>query len=124
MAASDPQKISVLLDRGADINARSRTRYTALMIAATHHATESVSLLLNRGAQPQPSAQQPAQYGANAVMLAAISGDVNALESLRKKGAEVKTKMLAAGLFVITPLSVAVTQRDLPMIEAPPCQHS
>ncbi len=118
MAASDPQKISVLLDRGADINARSRTGYTALMIAATHHATESVGLLLNRGAQPQPSAQQPAQYGANAVMLAAISGDVNALESLRNKGAEVKTKMLAAGLFVITPLSVAVIQRNLPMIQA------
>jgi ankyrin repeat protein len=118
MAAPDPQKISILLDRGADINAKSKTRYTALMIAATHHATESVRLLLNRGAEPQPSRQQPAQYGANAVTLAAISGDVEALESLRQKGAEVKTKMLAAGIFVITPLSVAVYQRDLRMVEA------
>jgi ankyrin repeat protein len=117
MAAPDPQKLSLLLDRGAKINAKSATRYTALMIAATHHATNSVDILLNRGAEPAPSVKQPAQYGANPVMLAAISGDVSALESLHLKGASVKTKMLIAGLFVVTPLSVAVMQRDLRMVD-------
>jgi len=48
MAAPDFEKTELLVARGADVNARARkSRYTALMIAASHHATESVRLLLS-----------------------------------------------------------------------------
>lgn len=51
-AASGPQTplVALLLDRGADIDAQSPTRMTALMLAARYGPHETAELLLKRGA--------------------------------------------------------------------------
>jgi ankyrin repeat protein len=52
MAAPDPEKLRLLLDRGANVNARAKSNYTALMVAAvSRDATPAVKLLLARGAE-------------------------------------------------------------------------
>ena len=118
LAAPDAQKASLLLQQGADPNAKSKTRYTALMIAASHHATDSVRILLDHNAEVSASDGKPAQFGAGPLILSAFSGDVETMEALRKKGAAVRTKMLPGGVFPVTPLSVAVMEGDASMVEA------
>jgi len=52
MVAGDPVKARVLIDRGANVNAVSGTRFTPLMAAAeSRQADAAVQLLLDRGAR-------------------------------------------------------------------------
>ena len=112
MAAPDINKTALLIARGASVNAKSNTRYTALMIAASHHATKAVSLLLEHGAEVQAPKGEPALFGANPVFFAAWSGDVESLKVLRKRGSEVNPKMLVGGLGAMTALEMAAQQGD------------
>jgi len=118
MAAADFDKTSLLIERGANVQARSKTRYTAVMIAASHHATDSVRLLLDHKAEAVPPKAQPAQFGSNPLILSVYSGDLEAMKVLQSGGAPVRSTMLAGGLFPVTPLNVAVMQGDLAMVEA------
>ena len=53
-AVNDLEKTRLLLDRGADVNARSEDSRTALLIAAGQFGSrEVVKLLLDRGAEYQ-----------------------------------------------------------------------
>src|SRR5436309_11355960 len=55
-AATDLEKTRVLLGHGADVNARSTDMRTPLMIAARRPGnTAVVKLLLERGANPNPT---------------------------------------------------------------------
>jgi ankyrin repeat protein len=57
-AASDPSKTQVLVQHGADVNARSDELRTPLMIAARHSGMAStLKLLLDRGANLNPGRQ-------------------------------------------------------------------
>ena len=112
MAAPDINKTALLIARGASANAKSNTRYTALMIAASHHATKTVSLLLEHGAEVQAPKGEPALFGATPVFFAAWSGDVESLKVLRKRGSEVNPKMLVGGLGAMTALDMAAQQGD------------
>ena len=51
-AARDTATARLLLDRGADVDARQQVGYTALHAAAQHGDVELVDLLLSRGADP------------------------------------------------------------------------
>ncbi|GAB4469435.1 MAG: hypothetical protein OHK0029_42070 [Armatimonadaceae bacterium] len=50
--SGDTEMVQLLLDRGADINARGRFGYTALMAAAQGGYVSVVQLLLEKGADP------------------------------------------------------------------------
>lgn len=54
VAARNLDAVALLLDRGADPNARQQVGYTPLMGAAGSGVAELVSLLLARGADPAP----------------------------------------------------------------------
>ena len=55
MATADADKVRLLLDRGADVNARAASGFTALMVAAQSRNSDLVvGLLLDRGASVQP----------------------------------------------------------------------
>jgi ankyrin repeat protein len=41
-----------LIDRGADVNAQSKSGVTALMIAATHNNPPMIGMLIDAGADP------------------------------------------------------------------------
>src|SRR5581483_4883186 len=55
MAAPDPEKVRLLLARGADVRARARNGWDALTVAAGYRGTaESLRLLLDAGAEVDP----------------------------------------------------------------------
>ena len=55
LAARDAEKVKVLIDAGADVNARGKFGFTALMVAARYRGnSESVRLLLKNGAKVKP----------------------------------------------------------------------
>ena len=49
----EPRLVRLLIDRGAELNARSPNGTTPLMMAAQYGAEDSVNLLLERGADPK-----------------------------------------------------------------------
>jgi ankyrin repeat protein len=119
MAAPDFEKTTLLLASGAAVNARAAgTRITALMVAASHRASDSVHLLLQHDAEAQPAKSEPAAFGATALFLAAYSGDVRAAKELRAKGGDLNARMLLFGIGAESPLSVAVERGEPAMIEA------
>ena len=54
-AASDPEKVALLIDRGADVNRKAKTGFTALHVTTTHRGSaEAVRILLDAGAEAEP----------------------------------------------------------------------
>ncbi len=89
MAAPDPKKMKLLLERGANVNARAKSKYSALMVAAVYRdGTPGMKLLLSRGADvsgpPSP------------LVLAAGVGNAEVLKPLHDAGASLSRALLAA----------------------------
>jgi ankyrin repeat protein len=88
-AAADLEKTKILLDRGADVNARSNDFRTSLTIAATRQGNVAVlKLLLDQGANPNPNAL-PATFSSPLVQ-AATAADPEMMQLLLDRGADVK----------------------------------
>src|SRR5207244_11020142 len=118
MAAPDFEKTALLIGRGANVNAKAKTRFTAIMVAASHRASDSVRLLLDRNAEAQPPKGEPAMNGATPLFLAAYSGAVDAVEMLPGKGADINREMLLFEPGTAAPVSVAVERGDSAMTAA------
>ena len=88
-AASDVEKIRLLLDWGAEVNTRSEHGYTALMLAARPwNSHQAVKLLLDHGA----AADAIGPAGATPLMAAAAGGDEKSVQLLLQHGAEVNAE--------------------------------
>ena len=82
-AIPDVDKVRVLLARGAEVNARSQTERTPLLVAASYPGTVDVlRLLLDRGADLGATDQG----GATALTLAVRSADVEVVRFLVGRG--------------------------------------
>ena len=116
MAAGDPAKVRLLIDRHANVNARAATGFTALMAAANATgATDSVRALLSAGAEVRTPEPTPL-FNASAAFYAVFSGDPEKLALLADRGADVMRKMSVVGQSPIRPLDMAVVQRDVQMV--------
>jgi N-acyl-D-amino-acid deacylase len=116
IATRDPEKVKLLLDAGADGNARASSGFTALMIASHHRGnTETVRLLLAKGADVNPKPGEKVKFDASALFYAATSGDTATAELLLDRGADPKRAMNMLGMFPASPLAYAVFNADAAM---------
>jgi hypothetical protein len=98
MTVPDAEKMKLLIDRGANVNARSETKYTALMVAAQYgtHSTPAIRLLLAHGADASQSQGKPL-FNADPLFLAAYGGNAEVLPDLLKAGASLNGEMTLIG---------------------------
>jgi ankyrin repeat protein len=80
VASRNAESVRLLLERGADPNARQQIGYTPLMGAAQSGLDEVVSMLLARGADPSAASDK----GETAASLAAERGHAALAERLRQ----------------------------------------
>jgi ankyrin repeat protein len=100
-AATDLEKTRLLLNHGADINARSSDLRTPLMIAARRPGnTPVVKLLLDHGANPNPNANPLTE--SSPLIEAATAGDAATMELLLSRGADAKAAAQPALTMAIT----------------------
>jgi ankyrin repeat protein len=86
MAAGDAGKLALLLDRGAQVDRRAISGFTALTVAAQYtHSDAAIGLLLDRGASVQSDTSgRPVPF--HALGLAAHAGNASILERLHRAG--------------------------------------
>jgi ankyrin repeat protein len=112
LAAPDIEKMKVLIDRGANADARSKNRYSALLVTAQYPGSSAaMNLLLDHGAKVRlPKGQGAPLFNAFPIFLAAFSGNSEIIGRLKKEGDRVDDKMNVVGMFPLTPLlQLAVT---------------
>ena len=117
MAAHDPDKVKLLIGRGADARAQAKDGFTALMVATTYAGSSaSVKLLLEHGAEARPGAG--VRFDASPLFLAAMAGDRETIALLLAKGADPNRSMKLIGQFPTSPLVVAVGLGDPAVVQA------
>ena len=119
-AAPDAEKMKLLLDRGANVNARAQSRYSALMVAAQYQGSDAaINLLLDRGAEVGAPAQGGApMFNANAFFLAAYAGNATVLKRLSDAGAKIDEAMTLIGTSRTTPMLGAYKFGDVAVARA------
>jgi ankyrin repeat protein len=119
MAAPDVDKLTLLLDRGADVNARANSRFSALMVAAQYQeADAAINLLLDRGAQVAPAAEGAPVFNANPFFLASYAGNARSLKRLLAAGGKLDEAMIAIGTSRTTPMLGAFKFGDIEVAKA------
>ena len=104
-AAPDAEKMKLLIDRGANVNARAQTRFSALMVAAQYQdSTAAINLLLDRGASVAAPAEGAPVFNANPFFLASYAGNATVLKRLKDAGAKIDEPMTLIGTSRTTPL--------------------
>jgi len=87
MAAPDPQKVKLLISRGADVKARGSSGNDALTIAAAYRNTSSsVRALLDAHAEVSPP--EDAHVRRPPLVFASMTGDLTNVKMLLKAGAD------------------------------------
>jgi ankyrin repeat protein len=116
----DVEKTKLLLDRGAHVNGRSKSKYSALMLACLYPgAAPTVRLLLDRGAEMRPPKGAGAPlYNASPLMLATFGGNADLIGTLMHAGARVDEKMLVLGMFPSSPIANAIIFGDVASMRA------
>jgi ankyrin repeat protein len=105
MAAPNVDKMRLLLDRGADVNARASSRFSALMVAAQYQEGDAaINLLLDRGAQVTAPAAGAPVFNANPFFLASYAGNTRSLKRLLAAGGKLDEAMTAIGTSRTTPM--------------------
>jgi ankyrin repeat protein len=114
LAVPDLDKMKFLIDRGANVDARARNRYSALLVAAQHPGSvKAMELLLDHGAKTRlPKGEGTPLFNASAMLLAAFSGNAEILGRLHREGDRFEDKMFLVGFIPQTPMMmVAATHR-------------
>lgn len=117
MAAHDAEKVKLLINRGADVRAKAKSGYTALMVATTYYGTsQAVKLLLEHGAEARPG--KGVMFEASPLFLAVMAGDRENVALLLAKGADPNRRMEIIGVFPTSPLFEAAFLGDVAIAQA------
>jgi len=111
LAVPDIEKMKLLLDHGANADARARNRYSALLVAANYPGSSAaMNLLLDHGATVRlPKGQGAPQFNGQPILLAAFAGNADIIDRLHKAGDRVDDKMNVVGMFPQSPLMMIAT---------------
>jgi ankyrin repeat protein len=116
MAAGDKDKVALLVDRGADVNLTAKTGFTPLIVASNHPGNiDVIRLLVARGAKVTPLDPKPL-HDASPIFYAAWAGNIDAVRLFTDRGADLRRKMLVAGIIALTPAEMAAFQGDAEML--------
>ena len=117
MAAHDADKVKLLIERGADVRAQSKSGYTAVTLAATYLGTAPVlKLLLEHGADARPG--KKVTFNASPLVIASLAGDCENIQLLLAHGADPNQRMDFLGMFPSSPLITAVGFGDPEVVKA------
>jgi uncharacterized protein len=86
--AGDLQKVERLLSEGANVNARFKEGFTALMLASLTNRPAIVTLFLRKGVDVNARTS----HGVTALMLASGKGSIEIVKLLLESGADVNAK--------------------------------
>jgi ankyrin repeat protein len=93
-AAHDDAKVRLLLSRGADVKARATSGTDALTVAAAYRGTrDSLRLMLDAGAVPEAPEGVHARH--SPLVFASMTGDLENIRLLLKRGAEPSAEALS-----------------------------
>jgi ankyrin repeat protein len=116
MTAGDKDKVALLIDRGADVNLAAKTGFTPLIVASNHPGNiDVIRLLVSRGAKVTPLDPKPL-HDASPLFYAAWTGNIDAVNLFAERGADLRRKMLVAGIVALSPAEMAVFQGDAEMV--------
>ena len=120
LAVPDVEKMKLLIDRGANADARAKGRYSALLVAAQYPGSmAAMNLLLDHGARVRlPKGQGAPLFNAHPTFLAAFSGNAGIIARLHKEGDRVDDKMNLLGMFPLTPLLALATTHRIDAVQA------
>jgi ankyrin repeat protein len=118
LAAPDVEKMRLLISRGARVNARSKSNFTALFVAAQYPGSSTaMSLLLDSGAKPAlPTDEAAPQFKLTATFLASYAGNIDILRRLHDAGDPLDSKVTLLGTATSTPLTFLVTTNRIDSI--------
>jgi ankyrin repeat protein len=104
LAMPNLEKAKLLVERGADVNGRSKTRYSALLVAAQYPGSAPVlKFLLDKGAELRmPKGSGAPLFNATALTFATMSGNADAVPLLVARGDQLTDKFLELGMFPAT----------------------
>lgn len=120
LAAPDIDKMKLLLDRGANADARAKNRYSALLVTANYPGSSAaMNLLLDHGATVRlPKGQGAPLFNAQPILLAAFAGNADMVGRLHKEGDRLDDKMNVLGMFPTSPLLMMATSQRTASVSA------
>ena len=120
LAMPDLEKAKILLEHGAGINARSKSKYSALLVGAQYPgSTPVLRYLLDKGAELRlPKGSGSPMFNATALALAVMSGNADAIPLLLAKGDKLDDKFLVIGMFESPFPPQAILFDDTPTLSA------
>jgi len=120
LAMPDLEKAKLLVERGADVNGRSKSRYSALLVAAQYpHSTATLRFLLDKGAELRmPKGSGAPMFNATGLTLAVMSGNADAVPLLLEKGDKLDDKFLIIGMLPSLSAPLAVSFDDSATLSA------
>jgi N-acyl-D-amino-acid deacylase len=118
LVASEPEKVKLLIARGADVSTReSRYHFTALMVAASYTGTtESVRLLLQAGAKTAKDEPDLPEAIPSAGFISTGTGEVEKTRLLLEHGENPNRIWRRPGLGTYTYLGNAIDMHDEAMV--------